>query len=148
MSSKSKEKAEQTKQDLSKNDGSVHSAKVDCPDPRTGAIRVLISDDTGKGVATIEFTGPGSKKSDAGGVALFDSLAANTYAVTATTPLPDAVKEDFHLPAPATKQVAVAAGQTSQVTFQLKRRPTPTISVEAPKIVLVKREYQGKDKPA
>jgi hypothetical protein len=124
----------------------VDQVVQECP-LKKGAIWTLVKDDTGKGVATIEFSGPGTKKSDDAGFASFDPLSENTYPVTATTPLPDGVKEDFHLPEPITKQVPVKIGQITQVIFQLKRRPTPTISTVLPKIVLVKHDYQGKDKP-
>jgi hypothetical protein len=41
----------------------------------------------------------------------------------------------------------VPAGGAAQVTFHLKPRPWPIISVDAPKIVLVRHDYQGKPKP-
>jgi len=124
----------------------VDGSEENCP-PQKGAIWVLVKDDQGKGVATIEFTGPGSKKSDDTGFASFDPLGENTYSVTATVPLPDTIREDFHLPDPQTKKAPVKNGQITQVNFNLKRRPTPTISVPAPKIVIVKHDYQGKPKP-
>jgi hypothetical protein len=112
-----------------------------------GAIWVLVKDDTGKGIETVQFTGPGDKKSNDVGFASFDPLPPKLYKVKATIPLPDVVKDDFHLPEPHTKDADVKVGQVVQVQFQLKRRPTPTISVDAPKIVIVKRDYHGKDKP-
>lgn len=117
------------------------------PKPK-GAIRVHIIDDKGRGVATVEVTGPGTKKSNAGGIAMFESLAEGTYPVRVTTPLPDAIRKDYYLAlADAVKQVHVTAGSVTDVTFKLVPRPWPTIKVDAPKIVLVKHAYQGKPKP-
>ena len=124
----------------------VSGTTAGCP-LKMGSIWVLVKDDTGKGVETIEFTGPGVKKSNDVGFASFDPLPPKVYQVTATIPLPDTVKADFALPEPYTKNADVKVGQVVQVSFQLKRRPTPTISVDAPKIVIVKHDYHGKDKP-
>ena len=101
----------------------VDEVVQECP-LKKGAIWALIKDDTGKGVVNVQFTGPGTKKSDDVGFASFDPLSEKTYDVTATVPLPDEIKDDFHLPAPTTKQVPVKTGQITQVVFQLKRRPS------------------------
>ena len=148
MSAKDQDKAQQTKDDLSQDGGDVGSGVTGCKKKQSGAIRATVNDDNGAGVATIQITGPGNQPTDGTGLASFDNLAPGTYTVTVTNPLPDAVKDDFHLPDKlASKKVKVAAGQTVPVAFQLKRRPTPTISVDDPKIVIVKHEYHGKKKP-
>ena len=147
MSAKDKGKAQQTKDDLSQDGGSVDGGPG-CKKDQCGAIRATVTDDNSTGVATIQVTGPGDQPTDGTGLAPFDNLAPGSYTVKVTTPLPDGVKDDFYLAdKAASKKVKVAAGQTVPVTFQLKRRPTPTISADAPKIVIVKHDYHGKKKP-
>jgi hypothetical protein len=53
--------------------GAVVERKAAAPPP--GRLKVLVLDDKGKGVANVQVTGPGAKKTDATGVALYDPLA-------------------------------------------------------------------------
>lgn len=146
MGAKNQNKAQQTKDDLSQNDAPVDGG-VGCNQPATGAIRATVNDEKGTGVAAVQITGSGTKPTDGGGVASFDALAPGKYTVTMTTPLAGAVGDDFAPPKTTSKQVTVKAGQTVPVAFQLIPRPTPTIVVDDPKIVIVKHDYHGKKKP-
>ena len=147
MSAKSPDKAQQTKDDLSGSDAPVNSGTVACKPTPTGAIRTTVNDQNGTGVATVQITGPGAKPTDGGGLASFDALAPGKYTVTMTTPLTGTVADDFAPPKATSKQVTVKSGQTVPVAFQLIPRPTPTIVVADPKIVIVKHDYHGKKKP-
>ena len=123
----------------------VGCVQQNCP-LQQGKIWVYVKDDKGKGVSGEEITGPGTKKSDGSGFASFEHLAPQKYTVKAS-PLPASLKENFYLPEPVSQEVPLAAGETKRVNFQLKLKPSPTISVAAPKLVLVKHDYQGKVKP-
>lgn len=149
MSAKSTDKAQQTKNDLSQNDAPVDGGGgvVACKKPTPGAIRATVNDEDGTGVDTIQITASGAKPTAGGGVASFDNLAPGKYTVTITTPLPAGIKDDYAPPQKTSKQVTVKAGQTVPVVFEVKHRPTPTISVDDPKIVIVKHDYHGKKKP-
>jgi hypothetical protein len=125
----------------------VGNVVQNCP-PKTGAIWVYVKDSQGKGVGNVNLSAPGAATTDASGLAVFDSLAVKNYVVTLSK-LPDQAAQDYYLlDADRTmRAVGVTAGSINKVVFQLKLKPSPTISVDAPKIVLVKRAYQGKDKP-
>jgi hypothetical protein len=125
----------------------VGNAVQNCP-PKTGAIWVYVKDSQGKGVGNVNLSAPAAATTDATGLAVFDSLAVKNYVVTLSK-LPDQAAQNYYLlDADRTmRAVGVTAGSINKVVFQLKLKPTPTISANAPKIVLVKRAYQGKDKP-
>ena len=148
MGGNNKNKAQQTQNDLSQDNGSSSSTTVQCDDDQTGAIQVTVADSGGTGIAAVQITGPGTKPTDGSGQASFDNLAPGSYTVTVTTPLASPAGDDYFMPTKsASKKVQVAAGQTVPVAFVVKKRPTPSISVDAPKIVIVKHDYHGKKKP-
>ena len=147
MGAKNVEKASLAKSGLPGGNGAVDGANADCP-LRQGTILATVVDTTGAVVPGIEIAGPATKSTGAGGDAGFDKLAPSKYTVTLTTPFTGAAADTYAPPAKnISRSVKVSAGQTSPVSFQLRLRPTPTIALDDPKIVIVKHDYHGKKKP-
>jgi hypothetical protein len=98
--------------------------------------------------ATVAITGKKHKakakaetKSDTG-VADLQKQPADEYDIEVT--LGDDAKDFF---VPDVQPVTLTAGQKKQVTVEVLPRPEPKIEIADPKLVLVKRAYQGKPKP-
>lgn len=106
---------------------------------------ILASDTRAKqGGVTVAIAGPtpGSQATSAGtGKSFFGRRAGGEYTTTLTLP-PD-VDKNYFVP-PTLAKITMPHGTDHRVTYLLSPRPGPKIEIADPKIVLVKRSYQGK----
>src|SRR4051812_31036204 len=102
----------------------------------TGGLIAIPADILTNGVDARGFRPPG-------GTHTFNNVVSGEYAVTAQLSA-----EIYESSSVTSEKVVVPDGGSVTATVTVKRRqPEPTISVKDPKVIVVKRDYHGKNKP-